>query len=515
MRVTDRSIAPSREAHPVRSGQALPSSSCPTSRPSEDTRCRSDLCGVALVDLEQPRGRDSGSLVAVVDPSEAVISHLQTALAFLGVVAAIVAAIKTRPAYREPSSGPRTSVSQVRSLSERGRPNRRPSAPAAQLCQWIPTEQYANSVRCSGRIPLERRRHERRLVDLWQLFALGFLCDQTTPKSAFTITQWRLHSKPTVGFDNSCNRQGGFILTAILHKGENRYHLRRSIQSSKILGPSHRLVVIATAAEVANPNAQVRCLVVDSYSINLPEDTFRIVAISNADPKACNGPISYSERRENIPPDAIWLVSATSGLPIPSPTWGRSGELLESYQSAVASELPQEHYCDNTEEFIAKKLRRARHVRIIGAFIAGPLTGLFLFGVLWLLNVTEQPQQVTRVLTILNIVWFIIVTMTFALYLIRLGTDSVTGWIWCRRERMLSKEWSGGTLASVLMGSLLSEGPQLLKDDWKRFWLNEDRSGEGANPRHGSGVADHRDRDGAAGVRQGRRDGRSGVARST
>ena len=436
-----------------------------------------------LIEVKEPGGRDSESIVAAGDPSEAVINHIDTALNSLSGLLTIVAFILGRSAYREPRTGPSTSNTQVYPLSEHGRRNRQPPAPPVQLCQWLQTEQYANSVRCRGRIPLERRRNKRRLVDFWQLLAFGFLCDQTTPKSAFTISQWRIHSKPDVGFNNRCSRQGGFVLTGILHKGENRYHLQRSIQSGQIWTPSHRLVVIAAAAELSNPNARLRCLVVDSYRISLPEGKSGIFAISNADPLECNGPISYSEQRGNIPPDAIWLVSATSDRSTPSPTWGRRGELLESYQSAVASELPQEHYCDHAEEFIAKEVKRARRNRICGAFIAGPLMGLFLYGFLWLLSVTEQPQQIPRVLTVLNMLWFIMVFATFAIYLIHLSKESVRARSWCRRECMVPEEWSGGTLASVVMGGLMRRGPQLQQDDWERFWLNEDRSAGETSPR--------------------------------
>ena len=340
-------------------------------------------------------------------------------------------------------------------------------------------ERVADFVRCSGRIPLEHHRHQHRLVDAWRTLTLGVLAVATTPKPAFTISSWRIDTKSTPVADASCSRPYGFILSVTLHAGENRYHLRRSLRSAKLQNPSKRLVVILSADEVTEPTAYVRCIVVDSYTLNLPKGMSGRVAISNADPLECNGSISYRAQLREIPLDAIWLISTNLHHPPPSSNWGRRAELLESYPlHAERQEVPQRTDCDHAEEYVTSELKRRRIGGIFAPLLPGTLAAAYLYGLWWWSRFTEQSAEVFRYLTVTMTVLLIVYIMILVPYVVHFVKESVRARRWCRREDMSRQDWKGDTSACLVVGSLLRRGPQLRKDDWNRFWEDERQSKE-------------------------------------
>ena len=103
----------------------------------------------------------------------------------------------------------------------------------------------------------------------WRAARLNLLPTTTSPKSAFTLADWRY--EPIASTELSAGQPycGGFILSVRLHRNENRWHLRRSLMTWR--QRSRRLVVIASAGDMFQPEAWVRCLVVNTDSLNLPK----------------------------------------------------------------------------------------------------------------------------------------------------------------------------------------------------------------------------------------------------
>ena len=384
--------------------------------------------------------------------------------------------VLTNPAARKRARGRSTSNATSHVPRPLGHAYRRSLIQPAQAHGSFTAEDLANSIQCSGRIPLERHRHKRNLIDSWRALTVDFLCVKTTPKPAFTISSWQIHPKPTIGSDTGCIRSAGFVLSGTLHKGESRYHLRRSLRSGKPRIRSKRLVVIAAAGDLANLTAQVRCLVVDSSTMSLPEGGSRRFAISNADPLECNGPTSYSEQRENVSPDAIWLISMAPDLPRPSPSWGGGDELWEAHPVPGAKDLPQENDCDHAQEYVANEVNQIRTARIVAPVYAGALTALYLYGLSQLSRIIELSESLFRELTVFGAVFLTMYSVILVLYIGYFAKEFVRGLWWHCHEDVPVDECKAGTLACLVMGSLLRKGPLLRKDGWKRFWEDEDLS---------------------------------------
>ena len=107
-------------------------------------------------------------------------------------------------------------------------------------------ERLAESMRCSGRTPIEHYRHRWRIVAFWRAARLNLLPTTTIPKSAFTLADWRYEPIASTELAAGQPYCGGFILSVRLHRNENRQHLRRSLMTGR--RRSRRLVVIASAS---------------------------------------------------------------------------------------------------------------------------------------------------------------------------------------------------------------------------------------------------------------------------
>ena len=359
-----------------------------------------------------------------------------------------------------------------------GRVHRRARIRLAQPRTRFDPERLATLVQRSGRVPLERHRRRRRVADAWRAFTFDMLSVETTPKPGFTISSWRIDTKSTQGSEPGCSRPNGFILSATLHEGENRYHLRRSLNSAKLQNPSTRLVVILSASELAEPNANVRCLIVDSYTLNLPKGKTGTFAIANADPLMCDTPLSFCAQVSDIPLDAIRLVCPSTDFPTPSSNWGRGAELVESYPLHAAQSDSLQSACGHTDEYVTGELKRLRDARICALAVSGALGTVYLFGLWWWYRLVEQPADVFPDFRVSVIVLVSCYVTIYVPYVFHFAKEFARATIWCRREGMSRRDWNGGTSACLAVGSLLRRGPQLRKKDWNRFWEDLSKSNE-------------------------------------
>ena len=359
-----------------------------------------------------------------------------------------------------------------------GRP---PVTQPAVPCDMLMPEHFVSTVQCSGTIPLKRYQHEGRGLTLWRAMTRVFLVLDTIPKSAFAVSSWQIHPHLTLGPDARCSRPGGFALRVTLRKGENRYHLRRSLRSGKLRNQSRRIVAMATAEDFADPTARVRCLVVDSFRVSLPTGESGTLIIPTGDPLEHDGPIAYCERLEDIPPHAIWLISATSVLPSPCANWGRNAELIEAHSLPAAQETPHDNGCEHADDYVARVLRQFRHARVFAVLYLGPFVALSLYALLWLFRATGQPGIVSRVLVVSATVWFSVYSAVLVLYAGYLLTETIRECRWRKREGMKTKEWKtewrGGTLKCLIVGNLMRRGPLLLGKGWDSPLVDEECSG--------------------------------------
>ena len=140
------------------------------------------------------------------------------------------------------------------------RPHRRPwTQPASTYGQPLPAN-LAKAMRCFGRVPIEHYRHRRRVVALWRLVKLNLLPTKTTPKSAFTTTDWHYEPSDSTNLGAGHPYCGGFVFRLRLHCNENRWHLQRSLRIGRSQSRVQRLIVIASVRNLFDPDSWVRCL---------------------------------------------------------------------------------------------------------------------------------------------------------------------------------------------------------------------------------------------------------------
>ena len=96
---------------------------------------------------------------------------------------------------------------------------------------------------------------------------LNLLPVKALPKSAFTAVDWQYEPSALTGLAAGHPFCGGFELRIRLHRHENRWHLRRSLQVGGLRSRSRRLVVLASARDIFDPESWVRYLVVDSDTL--------------------------------------------------------------------------------------------------------------------------------------------------------------------------------------------------------------------------------------------------------
>ena len=163
-------------------------------------------------------------------------------------------------------------------------------------------EELHQAIEHSGRIPLQRPPFPHGFTGFWQLVRRIFFTHSTSPKHAFRISSWeyiREFSSPEHG------THGGFIFSFALHETENRWHLNHTLLTSKLSVLNKIPLVIASARDMANPDAWVRCIVVNTATLNLPKKKSGHVAIQSLASRVGEGPIVYRAQSPDGPHHAI------------------------------------------------------------------------------------------------------------------------------------------------------------------------------------------------------------------
>ena len=370
------------------------------------------------------------------------------------------------------------------------RPHRRrltqPSRPPNPCGTFLP-QNLVKSIPRSGRVPIENYVHPRKLVNLWRLSRLNFLTFKTAPKPAFLIADWQFKPRHSSQPGTHGRYLGGFILSLTLHQNENRWHLRRSLRHSNGSTRNRRLIVVASAQDLVEPTAWVRCMVVDTEQMDLPKGDYGKVAMASADPLTHNGSTSYRLRQKNVPDDAFWLVSIDSSHTEPCVNWGQNPELVESLPLPTTQEVREDEDCDILEGDIGSLLRRSRIGTLLVWILLGPgvvlvLAFVTVLGFLILttsrleffaltISFRADPIFYTIVGAFAGI-WVATYLNALASYLLYLGRESVRGRWWSHCESRPLRAWKGGTQECLIMGSLLRRGSFLRQKDWRHHWTS-------------------------------------------
>ena len=294
---------------------------------------------------------------------------------------------------------------------------------------------------------------------------------KTLPKSAFTAVDWHYEPSALTGLAAGHPFCGGFELWVRLHRHENRYHLQRSLQVGG-LRSSRRVVVIASARDIFDPESWVRCLVVDADTLYLPKQSLGWVAVRGSDPSSVDAPVVHRRRHKDVPDGAVWLIVPTSAYCPPAAAWGEATERLDqqtraTIEAALTADCPD---IDN-EDYVRHWVKWNRKVTLAIWAVLGP--GTFVMAILAL---SLAPAFLDRLpaafgtfveVGIVTWVWYsraCAAVSGFACGHLLLETLAVR--TWRRRENQAHSDWKGGTDECLVVGRLLRRGPSLRPKQW-------------------------------------------------
>ena len=315
-------------------------------------------------------------------------------------------------------------------------------------------------MRCFGRAPISHYRHRRWLVAFWRAVKLNLLPAKTLPKSAFTAVDWQCDPSALTVLAAGHPFCGGFELRVRLHRHENRWHLRRSLQVGALRSRSRRLVVIASARDIFDRESWVRCLVVDAETLCLPKQSRRWVAVRGADPSSVDAPVVHRRQHKDVPDGAVWLIVPTSAYCPPAADWWEAAEHLDQQTRAQAEAAPPDCSDIANKDYVKRLVEQYRIATSVIWALLGP-------GVLGLALGLAYVSGATVEWVILFGVWYVLS------YVLALGAacghlllETLRAWNWRRLENQAQGDWKGGTDECLIVGGLLRRGPSLQPKQW-------------------------------------------------
>ena len=220
------------------------------------------------------------------------------------------------------------------------RQHRKPATQLPRTYRNTTPEVPARSIWCSGRVPIDQHKNRPRPFSAWQKIRDDFVSSSTKPKSAFTLTDWQYQPITPTGLAKRYPYCGGSMLRLSLHPHENRSHLKRSLKADKSGSRARRLVVIASVQDMFEPTSLVRCIVVNSNTLQREEGDPQAVVLRTADLLSVADNV-YPCEQKNVPADALWLIVPTSNYRAPSTCWGEMPE-RHNKQTTLRDSITQE-----------------------------------------------------------------------------------------------------------------------------------------------------------------------------
>ena len=324
-------------------------------------------------------------------------------------------------------------------------------------------EVLARSIRCSGRVPLDRLEQRMWHLSAWQTTKEIFLPSPTNPKPAFALTDWEYEPITPTGPAKHYPYCGGSMLRLSLHRHENRSHLKRSLKADKSGRRARRLVVIASVQDMFEPTSLVRCIVVNSYTLQL-EEGGHAVAIRTADPLSVEEPTVHRCEQKDVPADALWLIVPKSNYRTPSTFWGQMPE-RHNKQAMPSDSTTQESDDIGDEDFVKKRMTFVWRTRLaLWLFM-----GLMMWPIAWsTLNLIPQVSGPTPVL----VFWGLAYVIPLIAALFYQAGVFCRAWCWRRRDGQTSSTWRSGTEECLIMGAPLRFGPVLSEKEWKEYYAH-------------------------------------------
>ncbi len=303
----------------------------------------------------------------------------------------------------------------------------------------------AEAISRGRRVPLQPTKPRWRPRALWLWFRRTYTVRETEPKSGFPIESWKylLDSDPEV--EDLFQNGSGFVLEFRLTAGENGCHLLRSATAQT--RAKERMIAVASAAEAVDPDAKVRCLLVDAETMRLAESDPRYALVLSSDrPKRRQRRVFLRANRD-IPEDALWLIYPTQPDREPSADWGNYSEEFSCPEIG-----PPAGWYDRLKEARRRApLRRlkavAKHTAMWGYWFGWAVYGAFAS------PEGSLPRQVWGSVARSLLLLAAMVAGTVIVSAVR-ETVRTTQWFGGRHGT--KRGWLGGTITATEIGTLLN-----------------------------------------------------------
>ena len=115
----------------------------------------------------------------------------------------------------------------------------------------------------------------------WFWFRRSYIARETDAKAGFPVDSWKYTTGKDLQAEGMFKRASGFVFEFRLSAGENGHHLVRSARSQKKL--KERLLAVVSEGDATDPDALVRCLVVDAETLELSLGDLRYAVVQSAD----------------------------------------------------------------------------------------------------------------------------------------------------------------------------------------------------------------------------------------
>ena len=172
----------------------------------------------------------------------------------------------------------------------------------------LPDEDVSEWVRATGRVPLEHV-HKGSVLSKFVSRGDGLMMRPSNKKPAFLIHRWQHDPDGMRAAGFGIPPHGGFIVRVWLHPGEHQRHLRKSMRAPAFR--QTRCLAFCSLDQLTDSSAQIQCLVVQTpeKSMKFDEDEHGpFIEMNSADPLLSDFGHRKRYRREDVPPNTIWMV---------------------------------------------------------------------------------------------------------------------------------------------------------------------------------------------------------------
>ena len=233
--------------------------------------------------------------------------------------------------------------------------------------------------------------------------------------------------------------------------------------------------VIASVEDMFEPTSSVRCIVVNSNTLQREKGDPHAVVLRTADPLSVADNV-YTCEQKNVPGDALWLIVPTSNYRAPSTYWGEMPE-RHNKQTTLNDSITQESDDVGDEDFVKQRMTERRKIQFWMWIALAPVMWAYIWAYMWCLGYlfpqVNAPTSVT-------IFWYMFYVIPLIASLSYLAVTAVRAWRWRHRDDQNCSTWHGRTEECLIMGAVLRNGPLFSEEEWRKYYTQTFQMSDGA-----------------------------------